>query len=91
MDMDYDMWLIACSSNLKTHSNFEFQSSIRRASRERVCVRERAHNEALVHTVLSQNIEFGFLEGIVRGHKGDLLKTQDYANLLQCDSIDGEW
>jgi hypothetical protein len=39
--------------------------------------------------MLSQNIEFGFLEGIVRGYKGELLKTQDYANLLQCDSIDG--
>lgn len=39
--------------------------------------------------MLSQNIEFGFLEGLVRGFKGELLKTQDYANLLQCDSIDG--
>jgi V-type H+-transporting ATPase subunit d len=40
--------------------------------------------------VISQNIEFGFLEGVVRGFKGELLKPQDYANLLQCDSLDGK-
>lgn len=30
-----------------------------------------------------------YLEGIVRGYRNSLLTGQHYANLTQCDSIDG--
>jgi hypothetical protein len=29
-----------------------------------------------------------FAEGVVRGHKGVLLTSQDYASLQQCESLD---
>ena len=31
----------------------------------------------------------GFLEGIVRGYKSGLLTQGNYANLTQCDNLDG--
>jgi len=37
---------------------------------------------------LSFNIDHGYLEGLVRGFKGGLLTSQDYANLVQCDTLD---
>ena len=38
---------------------------------------------------LGFNVEAGFLEGIVRGFKSSLLTTTNYANLGQCESLEG--
>ena len=38
---------------------------------------------------LTFNIDHGYLEGLVRGFKGGLLTTTDYANLVQCETVDG--
>ena len=38
---------------------------------------------------LTFNIDHGYLEGLVRGFKGGLLTASDYANLVQCDTLDG--
>ena len=35
------------------------------------------------------NIDHGYLEGLVRGFKGGILNTSDYANLVQCDTLEG--
>eukprot|EP01023_Acetabularia_acetabulum_P065501 TRINITY_DN8684_c0_g1_i1.p2 TRINITY_DN8684_c0_g1~~TRINITY_DN8684_c0_g1_i1.p2 ORF type:complete len:353 (-),score=70.76 TRINITY_DN8684_c0_g1_i1:473-1531(-) len=34
------------------------------------------------------NVKDGYLEGIVRGHKGALLRVSDYNNLAQCETLD---
>jgi len=34
------------------------------------------------------NVKDGYLEGIVRGHKGALLRVGDYNNLAQCETLD---
>jgi len=34
------------------------------------------------------NLHDGFLEGIVRGHKGGLLKATDYQSLSQCENLE---
>ncbi|OWF48163.1 V-type proton ATPase subunit d-like [Mizuhopecten yessoensis] len=34
------------------------------------------------------NIDHGYLEGLVRGFKGGILKQADYLNLVQCESLD---
>ena len=39
--------------------------------------------------MLSFNNEFGYLEGLSRGYRGEILRAADYSNLLQCDSLDG--
>jgi V-type H+-transporting ATPase subunit d len=31
-----------------------------------------------------------YLEGIVRGYRNGLLTSANYANMTQCDTIDGE-
>jgi hypothetical protein len=38
---------------------------------------------------LTFNIDHGYLEGLVRGFKAGLLTTTDYANLVQCETVDG--
>jgi V-type H+-transporting ATPase subunit d len=39
--------------------------------------------------MLFNNIDDGYLEGILRGFRGGVLTSADYANLCQCESIDG--
>ncbi|XP_014671746.1 PREDICTED: V-type proton ATPase subunit d-like [Priapulus caudatus] len=34
------------------------------------------------------NIDAGYLEGLVRGFKGGILKQSDYLNLVQCETLD---
>jgi V-type H+-transporting ATPase subunit d len=34
------------------------------------------------------NIDHGYLEGLVRGFKGGILTQTDYANLVQCETLD---
>lgn len=38
--------------------------------------------------MLFANIDDGYLEGILRGLRGGILTSSDYANLCQCESID---
>jgi V-type H+-transporting ATPase subunit d len=38
---------------------------------------------------LTFNMDHGYLEGLVRGFKGGLLTQSDYANLVQCETLDG--
>lgn len=35
------------------------------------------------------NIDNGYLEGLVRGFKGGILRQADYLNLVQCDTLEG--
>ena len=42
-------------------------------------------------TMLFNNIDDGYLEGLLRGFRGGILTSADYANLCQCESIDGLW
>jgi hypothetical protein len=37
------------------------------------------------------NINDGYLEGLARGFKGGILTRTDYLNLVQCETIDGEF
>ena len=39
---------------------------------------------------MSFNIDNGYLEGLVRGFKGGILKQTDYLNLVQCETLEGE-
>eukprot|EP00004_Rigifila_ramosa_P008618 TRINITY_DN1988_c0_g1_i2.p1 TRINITY_DN1988_c0_g1~~TRINITY_DN1988_c0_g1_i2.p1 ORF type:complete len:452 (+),score=113.79 TRINITY_DN1988_c0_g1_i2:721-2076(+) len=41
-----------------------------------------------VGSLLTFNISDGYLEALVRGHRGCLLSQADYANLAQCDALD---
>lgn len=36
------------------------------------------------------NVDHGYLEGLVRGFKGGILKNADYVNLAQCETLEGE-
>ena len=36
------------------------------------------------------NIDHGYLEGLVRGFKSGILKQQDYINLVQCETLEGD-
>ena len=38
---------------------------------------------------LTFNINNGYLEGLVRGFKGGILKQTDYLNLVQCETLEG--
>ena len=40
--------------------------------------------------MLFANVDDGYLEGMLRGYRGGILTSSDYANLCQCESIDGE-
>lgn len=35
------------------------------------------------------NIDGGYLEGLVRGFKGGILRQPDYLNLVQCEILEG--
>ena len=35
------------------------------------------------------NIDEGYLEGILRGYRAGILTSGDYANLCQCETLDG--
>jgi len=35
------------------------------------------------------NIDHGYLEALIRGFKSGLLTTADYANLVQCETLEG--
>jgi hypothetical protein len=35
------------------------------------------------------NIDEGYLEGILRGYRAGILASADYANLCQCENLDG--
>lgn len=37
------------------------------------------------------NIDCGYLEGLCRGFKNGILKQTDYLNLVQCETLDGEF
>ena len=39
-------------------------------------------------SLLSYNIDDGYLDGIIRGYKRSLLTTADYSNLTQCDHLE---
>lgn len=36
------------------------------------------------------NIDHGYLEALIRGFKGGLLTQSDYANLVQCETLEGK-
>ena len=38
--------------------------------------------------MLFNNIDDGYLEGLLRGYRGGILTSADYANLCQCETID---
>lgn len=38
---------------------------------------------------LNFNLNFGYLEGLVRGFKAGILKQNDYMNLIQCETLEG--
>ena len=38
---------------------------------------------------LTFNIDNGYLEGLIRGFKGGILKQADYLNLVQCETLEG--
>ena len=38
---------------------------------------------------LTFNIDNGYLEGLVRGFKGGILRQTDYLNLVQCETLEG--
>lgn len=35
------------------------------------------------------NIDHGYLEALIRGFKSGLLTSTDYANLVQCETLEG--
>lgn len=37
------------------------------------------------------NVDHGYLEALVRGFKTGLLTTGDYANLVQCETLEGNF
>lgn len=39
-------------------------------------------------SMLTFNINFGYVEGILRGLRSGLLRNSDYANLIQCEALD---
>jgi len=39
-------------------------------------------------SALTFNINDGYLEGLVRGYRSGILTSSDYANLVQCDTLD---
>ena len=39
--------------------------------------------------MLFNNIDDGYLEGLLRGYRAGVLTSADYANLCQCETIDG--
>lgn len=36
------------------------------------------------------NVDHGYLEGLVRGHRSGILDRTEYLNLVQCETIEGE-
>ena len=36
------------------------------------------------------NVTGGYVEGIVRGYRNQLLTQQNYSNLTQCETVDGK-
>lgn len=36
------------------------------------------------------NVDHGYLEGLVRGCKANLLTQQDYVSLAQCETLEGK-
>ena len=39
--------------------------------------------------MMTYNIDVGYLEGLLRGYRAGILSSTDYANLTQCETIDG--
>ena len=39
--------------------------------------------------MLFSNIDDGYLEGLLRGLRSGILTSSDYANLCQCETMDG--
>lgn len=37
------------------------------------------------------NVDNGYLEGLVRGFKAGILSQADYLNLVQCETLEGEF
>lgn len=40
-------------------------------------------------TMMTANVDGGYLEALLRGYRAGILTSTDYANLTQCESIDG--
>lgn len=38
---------------------------------------------------LFYNVNSGYIEGVVRGYRNSLLTSSNYANLTQCETLDG--
>lgn len=45
---------------------------------------------SLYNEVTANGELYRFLEGIVRGYRNSLLTGQNYSNLTQCETIDGD-
>ena len=43
-----------------------------------------------VWQMLFSNIDDGYLEGLLRGYRAGILTSTDYADLCQCETIDGK-
>lgn len=41
--------------------------------------------------MISFNIDDGFLEAVVQGFRDGLLRSYDYNNLIQCDTLEGKY
>ena len=39
---------------------------------------------------LGFNVDHGYLEGLVRGMKAQILTSTDYHNLAQCETLEGK-
>jgi len=39
--------------------------------------------------MMTANIDGGYLEALLRGYRAGILTSTDYANLTQCETIDG--
>ena len=40
---------------------------------------------------LTFNVHSGYLEGLVRGFRAGILKQADYTNLVQCETLEGNF
>ena len=49
----------------------------------------RCLHRAVMGEMLMGNINDGYLEGLLRGYRSGILTSTDYANLCQCETIDG--
>ncbi len=46
-------------------------------------------NEVSSIPTVNFNVDNGYLEGLIRGLKGGILKQSDYLVLIQCETLEG--